>query len=110
LRELLGELAAIWHSYRSRVWRTPIIRSLREGRFSLDDYRQWMQDWVPQVREGTRWMREAAANLRAPYSELGGLIETHAGDEQNDFKILFDDYRKAGGSISDIDALRRNPG
>jgi 3-oxoacyl-[acyl-carrier-protein] synthase-3 len=110
LRQLLGELAAIWHGYRSRVWRTPIIRSLREGRFSLDDYRQWMQDWVPQVREGTRWMREAAANLRAPYSELGGLIETHAGDEQNDFKILFDDYRKAGGSISDIDALRRNPG
>lgn len=110
LRELIGELAAIWHHYRSRAWRTPIIRSLREGRFGIEDYRQWMQDWVPQVREGSRWMREAAASLSGPFTELAGLIETHAGDEQNDFQILFDDYRKAGGPIDNIELLRRNPG
>ena len=34
----------------------------------------------------------------------------HAGEEQHDFKILFDDYRKAGGAVADLDRLKRNPG
>ncbi len=110
LRHLLGELATVWHDYRSRAWRTPLIRKLREGRFDGADYRQWMQHWIPQVREGSRWMREGAASVQAPYHALADLIETHAGDEQDDYNILFEDYRTAGGEVTDIDALRRNPG
>lgn len=110
LRRLLGELASVWHGYRSRAWRTPVIRRLREGGFSRGDYLRWMQHWIPQVREGSKWMREGAASVRPPYEALSTLIETHAGDEQDDYAILFDDYRKAGGEIGDIDALRRNPG
>ena len=110
LRPLLTELAAIWHDYRSRVWRTPLIQALREQRFTVEDYQRWMAHWVPQVREGSLWMREAAASLTGPYAALAGLIEHHASDEQNDFAILFEDYRRAGGPIEDIDALRRNPG
>ncbi|GAB2523582.1 3-oxoacyl-[acyl-carrier-protein] synthase III C-terminal domain-containing protein [Lysobacter humi (ex Lee et al. 2017)] len=110
LRHVLGELATIWHDYRSRVWRTPMIRALREGRFTASDYRAWMRDWIPQVREGSKWMREGAASVSAPYEALAALIETHAGDEQDDFRILFDDYRRAGGEVDDIDLLRRNPG
>ncbi|RPE81148.1 iron-containing redox enzyme family protein [Vulcaniibacterium tengchongense] len=110
LRHLLGELATIWHDYRSRVWRTPLIRKLRGGDFAVADYLRWMEHWIPQVREGSKWMREGAASVRAPYRDLAGLIETHAGDEQDDYAILFDDYRKAGGTVADIDALRRNPG
>src|SRR5690606_22893852 len=110
LRQLLGELAAIWHDYRSRAWRTPPIRKLRERRFTRSDYLRWMQHWIPQVREGSKWMREGAASVRPPYQALSALIETHAGDEQDDYAILFDDYRKAGGTVADIDALRRNPG
>jgi 3-oxoacyl-[acyl-carrier-protein] synthase-3 len=110
LRHLLGELASIWHDYRSRAWRTPVIRTLRERRFVRADYLAWMRSWIPQVREGSLWMREGAASVRAPYDALQALIETHAGDEQDDYMILFDDYRKAGGEIADIDALRRNPG
>lgn len=110
LRHLLGELAGLWHDYRSRVWRTPLVRRLRDRRFGRADYVQWMQHWIPQVREGSKWMREGAASLREPYRALAALIETHAGDEQDDFMILFDDYRKAGGPIHSIDELRRNPG
>lgn len=110
LRHLLGELATTWHDYRSRVWRTPMIRKLRDRRFGTVDYLQWMQHWIPQVREGSKWMREGAASVQAPYQALAGLIETHAGEEQDDYMILFDDYRKAGGDIDDIDNLRRNPG
>ena len=110
LRQLLGELASTWHDYRSRAWRTPVIRKLRERRFTRADYVNWMQHWIPQVREGSKWMREGAASVRAPYEALSALIETHAGDEQDDYMILFEDYRKSGGAVGDIDALRRNPG
>lgn len=110
LRPLLIELASIWHAYRSRVWRTPVVRRLREGRFGPDDYLNWMENWIPQVREGSKWMREGAASLRGPYLALADLIGLHANEEQDDFKILFEDYRNAGGAIANIDTLRRNPG
>jgi len=110
LGALLTELAAIWHDYRSRVWRTPLVRQIRERRFAVLDYLNWMEQWVPQVREGSLWMREGAASLSEPYQVLASLIGVHAGEEQNDFNILFSDYRKAGGTVESIDELRRNPG
>ncbi|MBT2325094.1 iron-containing redox enzyme family protein [Variovorax paradoxus] len=110
LGELLTELAAIWHDYRSRVWRTPLVRQIRERRFALADYLNWMENWIPQVREGSKWMREGAASLADRYQALAALIGVHAGEEQDDFMILFNDYRKAGGSVGEMDALRRNPG
>ena len=110
LRDLLTELAEIWHDYRSQVWRTPLVQKIRERRFAVPDYLNWMAQWVPQVREGSLWMREGAASLTGDYKALAALIDVHAGEEQNDFQILFDDYRKAGGMVSDIDQLRRNPG
>ncbi|MBB5207772.1 iron-containing redox enzyme family protein [Chiayiivirga flava] len=111
LRHLLGALAAEWHDYRSSVWRTPLIRKLRDRRFTTHDYIAWMQAWIPQVREGSLWMREGASSIVSErYAELAGLIETHAGDEQHDYLILFEDYRTAGGDVENIDALRRNPG
>ncbi|OZI57083.1 StlD/DarB family beta-ketosynthase [Bordetella genomosp. 1] len=110
LSQLLTELAAIWHDYRSRVWRTPVVTRLRRREFETQDYLNWMENWVPQVREGSKWMREGAASLGEQYAPLAALIGTHAGEEQNDFMILFEDYRKAGGRVADIDALRRNPG
>ena len=110
LRPLLTELAGIWHDYRSQVWRTPLVTALRDRNFEMTDYQNWMAQWVPQVREGSLWMREAAASLQAPFESLASLIDHHAGEEQNDFKILFDDYRKAGGPVEEITALRRNPG
>ena len=110
LGQLLTELAAIWHDYRSRVWRTPVVRRLRNRQFQTTDYLTWMENWIPQVREGSKWMRAGAASLTEQYAPLAALIDTHAGEEQNDFQILFQDYRTAGGEVADIDALRRNPG
>lgn len=110
LGQLLTELAAIWHDYRSRVWRTPVVRRLRNRQFQTTDYLTWMENWIPQVREGSKWMREGAASLTEQYAPLAALIDMHAGEEQNDFQILFDDYRTAGGTVDSIDALRRNPG
>ncbi|XZG69543.1 iron-containing redox enzyme family protein [Chitinibacteraceae bacterium HSL-7] len=109
LRPLITELAGIWHDYRSAVWRSPVVRRLVSGRFDAAAYCNWTAHWVPQVREGSRWMREAVASLTGDFATLGALIETHASDEQNDFMVLYQDYLAAGGSAP-IDALRRNPG
>jgi 3-oxoacyl-[acyl-carrier-protein] synthase-3 len=110
LAPLLTELASIWQDYRSNVWRTPLLQRMRTRRLQITDYLRWMSHWIPQVREGSLWMREGAASLTGDYATLASLIDLHAGEEQNDFKILHSDYLKAGGTETDINRLRRNPG
>ena len=110
LAPLLTELASIWQDYRSNVWRTPLLRRIRTRELQSSDYVRWMSHWTPQVREGSLWMREGAASLTGDYATLASLIDLHAGEEQNDFKILHSDYLKAGGAETDISKLRRNPG
>jgi len=109
LQQLLQALAGVWHDYRSQVWRSPVIHKLVSNQFTVDDYCHWTAQWVPQVREGSKWMREAVASLSGEYSELATLISAHAGEEQNDFNILYEDYLSAGGTEA-LDNLRRNPG
>lgn len=110
MRTLLRDLAKVWHDYRSRAWRTPLVSRIVRGGLERTHMLRWMEQWIPQVEQGSRWMRKAAANLGAPYARLRELIETHARDEQYDFRILFDDYQRLGGTVPTIDALRRNPG
>jgi 3-oxoacyl-[acyl-carrier-protein] synthase-3 len=110
MRGLLRSLAEVWHDYRSRAWRSPIIARIVRGRLRSEDLLRWMQDWIPQVREGSVWMRKAVARLDERYARVRELVAAHAGDEQFDFRILFEDYRRAGGGAASIDELRRNAG
>jgi 3-oxoacyl-[acyl-carrier-protein] synthase III len=110
MRRLLRELAAVWHEYRSRAWRTPIVTRITRGDITHADMLRWMEQWIPQVRQGSIWMRKAVTNLDDRHARLCDLVTAHANDEQYDFRILFDDYRRAGGPVADIDALQRNAG
>ncbi len=110
LAAILRDLASVWHEYRSRAWRTPLIQKILAGAFTETDYLKWMECWIPQVREGSKWMRAAITQIGEPYLDLRELIEAHATDEQFDFNILFEDYQSAGGTTPDINLLRRNPG
>lgn len=110
LADLLTRLAAVWHDYRADAWHTPMVRRILDGSFTREDYLSWMEQWIPQVREGSGWMRTAAVGLSERYTALRQTIEIHADEEQDDYGTLFDDYHKAGGLITDIDALKRNPG
>jgi 3-oxoacyl-[acyl-carrier-protein] synthase III len=110
LPRLLRDLAEVWHGYRSRMWRSPLIRRITTGTLTDAELCRWMECWIPQVREGTVWMRRAVDNLDARYDGLRALISQHASEEQFDYRMLFDDYRKAGGGATHIDALRRNAG
>jgi 3-oxoacyl-[acyl-carrier-protein] synthase-3 len=106
----LRGLAEVWHSYRSQIWRTPFFQRVEQGTVTKEDYIRWMQNWIPQVREGAKWMRTAVSNLDGEFAELKNIIEEHAGEEQNDWKILHQDYLNAGGTQKNPDLLKRNSG
>jgi 3-oxoacyl-[acyl-carrier-protein] synthase III len=110
LRRLLRDLAEVWHDYRSRALRTTIVSRITRGEVTHGDLLRWMEDWIPQVHQGSIWMRKAVDRLDERHAALRDLVSAHAGDEQYDFRILFDDYRRAGGTASRIEDLRRNPG
>ncbi|HEX6239690.1 MAG TPA: iron-containing redox enzyme family protein [Polyangiales bacterium] len=110
LADLIRELASVWHAYQTRLWRTPLLRKVTTHSFTRQDYLAWMESWIPQVRYGSHWMRRAAGSLRAPFLELEALIQEHARDESEDYALLFEDYKSAGGGAAQLDDLRRNPG
>lgn len=107
---LLRELALVWHDYRSRVWHTPLVGKILDGSVGKSDYVAWMEQWVPQVRQGSLWMRKAADHLTPKYAVLRDTVHHHADDEQFDYNVLFEDYRNAGGKVASLDELKRNPG
>ncbi len=111
IKEILLDLSDVWHEFRSNLWRTNFFSKISRNRITMKDYIQWIENWIPQVRQGSVWMRTAAKNFRAPYlKEISDIIEIHASEEQNDWKILFDDYKAAGGEVSDPDLLKLNSG
>jgi 3-oxoacyl-[acyl-carrier-protein] synthase-3 len=110
LADVLQRLSSVWHDYRSRFLRSRFHQKITARQFTEKDYVTWMASWVPQVREGSKWMRMAISNLSEQYQFLKETIDTHAGEEQHDWKILFQDYKNAGGKIEDPDLLRRNRG
>ncbi len=108
VEKLLLELGSIWHQYRSNVFRTEFSNRIFNHKLTVNDYQTWMENWIPQVREGSHWMRTAISNLSSQFAGIQDLIEEHAGEEQFDFKVLYADYQNAGGQ-KEIDDLRRNP-
>lgn len=109
VENLLLELGSVWHNYRSSVYRTEFANRIFNGQFTIENYQQWMENWIPQVREGSHWMRTAISNLENKFEGIRELIEEHAGEEQFDFKVLYADYQNVGGT-KDIDSLKRNSG
>lgn len=110
MSRLIAELAEVWHDYQSRLRRTPFVRKIETGTLTRADYLAWMSAWIPQVRAGSHWMRHAITQLRPPFTALIELVAAHAADEQDDYALLFEDYKTAGGTASSLEALRRNPG
>ncbi len=105
---LFLNLSEIWSDYRSTTLRTGLARSVFSRTITPEDYRHWMAHWIPQVRQGAVWMRNAISHLPEDLRELAGLIETHAGEEQFDFNILYKDYKNLGG-VQPLDDMKRTP-
>lgn len=107
--DMLQGLMGVWHDYRSEVFRTDIVQSIMQNKVILSDYLAWMECWIPQVREGSLWMRRAVSSMSPQYRELASLVQLHAGEEQLDWQVLYQDYLNAGGTLPAAN-LVRNPG
>jgi len=107
--DMLKGLMGVWHDYRSEVFRTDIVQSIMQNNVTLPDYLAWMECWIPQVREGSLWMRRAVSSMSPQYRELASLVQLHAGEEQLDWQVLYQDYLNAGGTLPATN-LVRNPG
>ena len=111
LRTLLTELASIWHDYRSRAWRTPTDPQDHDRPASRlpTTCAGWRAGFrrCAKAASGCAPARSTSTNATARWHSSS---RKHAGEEQFDYKILFDDYRRAGGDAPSIDALVRNPG
>ena len=93
---MLQSLMGVWHDYRSEVFRTEIASAVMLNELSMADYLAWMECWIPQVREGSLWMRRAVSSMDAQYKDLAKLVQVHAGEEQLDWQVLYQDYQNAG--------------
>ncbi|NQZ00951.1 MAG: 3-oxoacyl-ACP synthase [Bdellovibrionales bacterium] len=106
--EMFLELSQVWAEYRSNALRTPLAQKVFSRELTKQEYCKWMSLWIPQVRVGSVWMRNALANLPDELKNLQGLIETHASEEQFDFNILYKDYKNMGGTM-ELDDMKRTP-
>ena len=109
IADMLKGLMEVWHGYRSEVFRTDLVSAIMHGNIQVNDYLSWMESWIPQVREGSLWMRRAVSSMQPEYRQLANLVQTHAGEEQLDWQVLYRDYIHAGGTLP-VSNLNRNPG
>ena len=109
IADMLKGLMDVWHGYRSEVFRTDLVSAIMHGNIRVNDYLSWMESWIPQVREGSLWMRRAVSSMQPEYKQLANLVQTHAGEEQLDWQVLYRDYINAGGTLPAAN-LSRNPG
>ncbi len=100
LSKTLIDLAAVWQDYRSFALRTPIAQAIFSGNFNRENYLYWMENWIPQVREGSIWMHRTMSGMNKTWKEVTSTIREHIGDEQFDWQVLYEDYVKNGGNKS----------
>lgn len=107
--DTLKGLMEVWHEYRSEVFRSEMVSAVMSGSVTTKDYQVWMECWIPQVREGSLWMRRAVSSMGPRFKQLASLVQMHAGEEQLDWQVLYQDYLNIGGTLP-ADKLGRNPG
>lgn len=98
LAQTLRDLANVWQDYRSDVLRTKISQKIFNKTFTKEDYLTWMENWIPQVREGSVWMHRAMSGMDKSWKDITDVIRQHIGEEQFDWQILYNDYIQSGGN------------
>jgi 3-oxoacyl-[acyl-carrier-protein] synthase-3 len=107
---LVRRLTLVWLDFERELENTPILRRLREGRFTREDYRTVLRNLRQQVIEGSRWIARAASSCDASRLELRSLVLRHAVEEHRDYELLEHDYVAAGGSAAELRTAPKNVG
>ena len=109
-QDVLRKLTVVFTDFEGRLEQTPVIRKLTRGRFTVEDYRAFLLQWRQQVKDGALWMSRAASNIDEAHFELRSTLMKHAVTEHRDFRLLEEDYVKAGGVLDDILQGEKNVG
>lgn len=109
LSNTLRGLAEVWQDYRSEALRTPIAKDIFANKFGANEYLRWMENWIPQVREGSVWMHRAMSGMSPQWKHITSVIRQHIGEEQFDWQILYNDYKDSGG-LKNISELKLSSG
>jgi hypothetical protein len=108
--DVLRRLTVVFTEFEGRLEATPILRKLRRGRFTLEDYKAFLIGLRQQVKDGALWMSRAASNIDEDHLELRSELMRHAVTEHRDFRLLEADYVALGGALSEIQGAEKNIG
>ena len=111
LRTLLTELASIWHDYRSRAWRTPMIRKITTGQLHARRLRalDGVLDSAGARRQPVDAHRRGAPRRPPRRAGAARRASTPATSSSTTRSCSTTTVAPAATRRS-IDALRRNPG
>jgi 3-oxoacyl-[acyl-carrier-protein] synthase-3 len=104
------ELARVWESFTAALDEVPIVRRIRTGTATVEDYQRLLVHLRQQVVEGGRWIARAASNFSEELFAFRSAAIRHAADEHRDYQLLERDYVAVGGSIDEIRGGRKNAG
>lgn len=109
-QKLVRRLGLVWIDFEDRLRRTPLVKRLYEGRFTVEDYRCLLFNLRQQVIDGSRWIARAASNVTSEYFPIRSAFIQHTSDEHRDFEMLERNYISVGGSAEELRAGVKNIG
>ncbi len=104
------ELGLVWADFERQLRRVPLVQRIESGSASLEDYQQLLLQLRQQVVDGARWIARAASNIDIEHAQWRESFIRHAAAEQNDYRMLEEDYVATGGSLEAIRSASKNIG
>ena len=99
---LWRELALVWAGFERRLEATPIVRSIKDGTITVEQYRELLLNLRQEVAEAGRWVARAASSMSIDLLPVHSLLVRRAAEEHVDFRLLEADYVSVGGDPSDL--------
>jgi 3-oxoacyl-[acyl-carrier-protein] synthase-3 len=108
--KLVRDLSRVWVEFETALSRVPIVEKLERGRLRIEDYRALLLNLRQQVIEGSRWIARSASHIGPEHAALRTSFVQHAGDEQQDYRMLEEDFVACGGDRDAIVSAEKNIG
>jgi 3-oxoacyl-[acyl-carrier-protein] synthase III len=108
--QLVRQLVQIWIDFEQKLAHVPIIRKLYNNQFTINDYKQLMENIRQQVIDGSQWIARAASYIVIEHIDIRSIFIAHARDEHRDFQILERNYVAVGGDLAAIQSGEKNIG
>jgi 3-oxoacyl-[acyl-carrier-protein] synthase III len=107
---LWRELALVWADFERRLEAIPMVRGIRDGTITVEQYRALLLNLRQEVVEGGHWIARAASSMSIELLPVHSLLVNRAAKEHVNFGLLEHDYASVGGNPADMKCQTRNIG